>query len=159
MALPVYVEISGKKQGKFTGGCRRKGREGMMEAIQIDHDIKVPTDALTGDATGKRRHGPMVFRKEIDKASPQLLQALVNNETVTEMKLHFWTVTPQGQEREFYTITLTDGRIVDVETMLPNIYDNEKLHPQEQVAVTYSKIEWLITDGNIVAMDDWYQPV
>ena len=27
MALPVYIEITGQKQGKFKGGCKRTGGE------------------------------------------------------------------------------------------------------------------------------------
>lgn len=158
MALPVYIEIQGTKQGKFTGGCKRKGREGMIEGIQLDHEIEVPTDKVTGQATGNRVHGPLFFLKEIDRSSPMLLQALVTNEQIKEMVIHFWKVNEKGQELEFYTVKLSDGALISVNTMLPNINKEGQLKPSEEVGIRYSKIEWTITDGNIVAMDDWYEP-
>ncbi len=159
MALPIYIEIEGEKQGKFTGGCTRKSREGMIEAFEADHQVEIPTDRLTGKATGNRVHGPFVFYKEIDKSSPLIQMALVTGENIKTMKVHFWQITPAGQEREFYTITLSDAQIVTVRSFLPNVHSQGQLKPSEEVALRYSKIEWLITDGNITAMDSWFEPV
>ena len=41
--------------------------------------------------------------------------------------------------------------------MMPNIEDpaQQKFDLQEEVAFTYQKIEWIWTDGNETAMDDW----
>jgi type VI secretion system Hcp family effector len=74
------------------------------------------------------------------------------------MKLHFWQVDSKGIEKEFYTITITDAQISSVQTLLPNIFDHGQLRPSEVFAIRYSKIEWLIIEGNVMAEDDWYAP-
>jgi len=158
MALPVYIEIKGEKQGDFKGGCRRKGCENMIEAFWVNHEIKIPTDALTGKAAGNRIHGAIQFKKATDSATPQLYAALVNAETITKMTLHYWQVDPKGVEKEFYTVVATDAQVSQVMAELPDIFDHPQRRPAETIAIRYSKIEWVIKEGNIMAEDDWYAP-
>ncbi len=56
-------------------------------------------------------HKPFVITKELDKSSPLLYTAMINNENITEFELQFWT--PQtgvkagiSQEKQHYTIRL-----------------------------------------------------
>ncbi len=157
-SLPVYIEIEGTKQGKFEGGSKRKGREKMIEAIAVEHEVEVPTDKMTGKITGNRIHGPFTFTKEIDKASVPIIQALVTGETIKKLTAHFWTITPEGKEAELYTIVLEDAQICADELDLPNIKEQGGLLTEE-VSLRYSMITWTFLDGNLTATDSWLSPV
>jgi type VI secretion system secreted protein Hcp len=159
MALPIYIEIEGTKQGKFEGGCKRKGREKMIEGLQAHHGVDVPTDRMSGKITGNRVHGPFTFTKEIDKASVPILQALVTGETIKTMTVHFWHITPEGKEVELYNIVLEDAQICSVNTILPNIKQEGQLNPMEEVSLRYSTVTWTFLDGNLTVTDSWLTPV
>jgi type VI secretion system secreted protein Hcp len=160
MALPVYIEVEGTKQGKFEGGSKRKGREKMIEGTAVEHQVMIPTDKLSGRATGNRIHGAFTFTKEIDKSSPQLQNALVTGEQIKSMIAHFWHITPEGKEVEFYKIVLSEAQVTAVKTLLPNVNDPELEHEkaQEHVALRYTTIEWTFLDGNVMATDSWLVP-
>jgi len=50
--------------------------------IAVNHEIISPRDVVSGQATGKRQHKPFVITKELDKSTPLLFSALVNNENI-----------------------------------------------------------------------------
>ncbi len=156
--LPLYIEIEGTKQGKFEGGCKRKGREKMIEGIKFEHGVEVPTDKMTGKITGARVHGPLTITKEVDKASVPIMQALVTGETIKKMTVHFWNITPEGKEAELFNIVLEEAQICSVETKLPNIKEEGGLM-REEVSLRYSTITWTYLDGNLTATDSWLTPV
>jgi type VI secretion system secreted protein Hcp len=158
MALPIYIEIEATTSGKIEGGSTRKSREGMIEGVEAHHLVEIPTDRLTGRATGNRVHGPFVFTKEIDKASPYIQKMLVTGENIKKLTSHFWMITPDGKEKEFYNIVIEDAQVTSVTTILPNVHHEGKEKPMEQVSVRYSTITWTYTDGNIMATDSYYQP-
>ena len=158
MALPVYIEIEAETQGKIEGGCTRKGREKMIEGLQIRHSVEVPTETHTGKITGNRVHGPFTFVKEIDKSSPLLFQALASGENIKSLIAHMWHVSGAGKEVEFYKITLTNGTICNIDTILANVKTEGQLNPMEEVSLRYETITWTILDGNIEATDSWAAP-
>lgn len=159
MALPVYISMTGENQGEFDAGGVRKGREKWMEGLSIEHEIIVPTDRLSGMATGNRVHGALHFTKEIDKSSPMIMKALVNAETITEVLIRFFRPSRSGAEEEFYSIKLADAQITGVQTLLPHVHTHGNEKPQEKISLRYGEIEWTYKDGNIVANDKWKEPV
>src|SRR4051812_9196262 len=90
MALNAYLKMKGAKQGDIKGSVTQKGREGKIMVIAVSHEIVSPRDVASGQATGKRMHKPFVITKEVDKSSPLLYNALVNNENITDWELQFW---------------------------------------------------------------------
>ena len=160
MALNAYLKLKGAKQGVITGSVTQKGREGKIMVIAVSHEIVSPRDSSSGQATGKRMHKPFVITKELDKSSPLLYNALVNNENITEFELQFWTSqlspgTGTGLEVQHYTVRLTNASISDIRfTMLNN--KNPELNryaEYEEIAFTYQKIEWTWVKGGITASD------
>jgi type VI secretion system secreted protein Hcp len=158
MALPVYIEIEAETQGKIEGGCTRKGREKMIEGLQVRHNVEVPTEIASGLPTGNVVHGALTFVKDIDKSSPLLFQALTHSENVKSFIAHFWQVTGAGKEVEFYKVTLTNAHISSITTVLPNVRTEGQLNPMEEVALRYETITWTILDGNIEATASWQEP-
>jgi type VI secretion system secreted protein Hcp len=165
MALNAYLKLKGQKQGEIKGSVTQKGRENKIMIIAVSHEIVSPRDPASGLPTGKRMHKPYVITKELDKATPLLYNALVNNENIPEWELQFWTpqlkaVSGVGTEVQHYTVKLTNANIASIHFKMANNKhpDLMKFAEYEEIAFTYQKIEWTWTDGGITAMDDWEAP-
>lgn len=161
MALNAYLKIEAEKQGQIKGSVTQKGREDSIMVIAVSHDIDSPRDAASGLATGKRRHGPFIVTKELDKSSPLLYSVLVNNENIKSWKLQFWRPSATGAEVQNYTIELVNATIASVKFRMANNKNPElmKYAEYEEVSFTYQKIIWTWNDGGITAEDDWEAPV
>jgi len=163
MPQNAYLTLAGQKQGAINGSVTEKGKENSILVHAFDVEIDSPRDSTSGLATGKRIHQPITIVKEIDKASPLLWAALVNNENLTTWILRVWTpaLPPSGLEKQIYTITLTNASIASIhEAMLDNsIPGNATLPLREVITFTYQKIQWTWTDGGITASDDWQSPI
>ena len=160
MASSAFLTLAGQKQGAITGGVTIKGREGSILVHSFENEILSPRDPTSGLPTGEREHEPLVIVKEIDKSSPKLWSALVNNEVLTTWVLRFWAPAASGMEKEIYTITLTNASIASMrEYMVDNLTAADANLPMlEEVTFTYQKIQWTWTDGAITAQDDWSSP-
>jgi len=161
MALNAYLKLKGQKQGELKGSVTQKGREGKIAVIAVTHEIISPRDAASGLPTGKRMHKPFVITKELDKSSPLLYNALINNENIPTWELQFWHLSSTGVEQQYYTIKLTNANISSIDFRMDNNKhpDLMKYSEYEVVAFTYQKIEWIWTEGGISAMDDWEAPL
>lgn len=161
MALNSYLKLKGQKQGDIKGGVTQKGREGTIMVIGFHHEVLSPTDTSSGLPTGKRIHTPFIITKEIDKSTPLLYSALVNNENLTNWELQCFALKGTGVEVNNYTVKLTNARIVDINSNMLNnkIAENAKLSIMEQVSFVYQKITWTWVDGGISSQDDWVSPV
>jgi len=166
MALNSYLKLKGQKQGDIKGSVTQKGREDSIMVIALSHEIISPRDPASGLPTGKRMHKPLVITKELDKASPLLYNALVNNENISDWELKFWT--PQikaqmgvGTEVQHFTIKLLNANIASIHFKMANNKHPElmKFAEYEEIAFTYQKITWTWMDGGISAEDDWETPV
>jgi type VI secretion system secreted protein Hcp len=167
MALNAYLSLKGQKQGNINGSVTQKGRENKIAVIAVSHEIISPRDAASGLPTGKRMHKPFVITKEVDKASPLLYNALVNNENITAWELQFWRPAVAaagpggGMEEQYYTVKLTNANIASIDMRMLNTRDPNlaKFAEYEEIAFTYQKIEWDWVNGGISAMDDWSAPM
>jgi len=165
MALNAYLNLEGQTQGKIKGSVTQAKREESIMVIAVSHDLVSPRDAASGLPTGKRQHKPFIITKELDKATPLLYNALVNNENIKTWELKFWT--PQlkasagaGTEVQHYTVKLTNANIAFIHFRMSNNKhpDLMKFAEYEEIGFTYQKIEWTWTDGGITADDDWEAP-
>lgn len=157
MALNAYLTLKGKKQGQIKGSVTEKGREDSIAVIAVSHEIVSPRDPASGLPTGKRMHKSLLITKELDKSSPLLYNALVNNESITDWTLTFWRPDKGGKEKASYTIKLTNANIASIQFNMPNNKHPElaKLAEYEEVAFAYQQIEWTWLDGGITAVDTW----
>ena len=162
MALNAYLRLKGQKQGEIKGSVIQKGREGKIMIIAVNHEIASPRDVATGMATGKRQHKPFTITKQIDKSSPLLFSALVNNETITDWELQFFTsqvkaTAGAGVEVNHYTIKLTNAHVIDIKTIMPNNKNPElAIYTEyEELQFNYQKIEWTWTEGGVTFSDTW----
>src|SRR5262245_16800961 len=121
MALAAYLSITAERQGQIRGSVTQKGREGKILVVAVAHEIVCPRSPQSGIPTGKRMHKPLMVTKELDRSSPQLYEVLCTNENIVEARLDFWTPTPTGQEKQHYTVRLTNANISTINFKMPNI--------------------------------------
>jgi type VI secretion system secreted protein Hcp len=162
MALNAYLKLKGQKHGDVKGSVTQKGREGKIMVIAASHEVLSPMDPASGFATGKRQHKPFIITKEVDKSTPVLYEMLVNNENITDWELQFWrpsisSRTGVGTETQYYTVKLSNARIIDINFHMLNNKNPElvRYNEYEEVAFSYEKITWTWNDGGITAEDDW----
>ncbi|AGF79239.1 type VI secretion system effector, Hcp1 family [Desulfocapsa sulfexigens DSM 10523] len=161
MALNAYLKLTGETQGEIKGSVTQAGREDMIAIIAFDQEISSPRDAASGLPTGKRQHGPLTLVKEVDKSSPLIYSAMVNNENITSLELRCWQPSSTGKEVQHYTIQLENASISKIrQEMLNNKYPENMQHKErEHVSFCYQKIIWTWEDGGITAEDDWEAPM
>jgi len=150
---PLNVAIDG-----HPGGSEKEGREGTSDVFEFRHSLSQPFDPATGSPTGPRQHSPLRVVKVIDKASPGLHKALAQGETMDKVRVDFYRIDPATRTEEvYYTITLTDARIVDIQTFMPTSFlpENESYRHMEQVTFVYGKITWDWLPDDIQATDTW----
>jgi type VI secretion system Hcp family effector len=106
------------KQGKIKGSSTRtegnlKYSDG-MECQGFSYSPMTQIDPNSGISSGKRKHSPIVIRREVDAASPKLLQALVTNEVFTTATLSFSRLNPNGKPVAAHKIELINGTISNI---------------------------------------------
>lgn len=84
MAIPGYLFLTDDGGAKITGSVDIRDREGSIEVTGFTHNLRLPTDPLTGKITSKRNHAPVVFQKEIDSSSPYLMKAVATGQTLKQ---------------------------------------------------------------------------
>ena len=123
--------------------AQKQGDLGTINVIGVSHEIISPRDAASGLPTGKRQHKPFVITKELDKSTPLLLNALVQNENLPQV-----TFTYLRDGKPVATVKLTNASLAT--------YD---AHGESETwSFTYQKITWTWLDGGITAEDDWQSP-
>ncbi len=145
----IHIAVTGQTQGAIAGSCTAKGRLGTSVVVGLSHEVISPRDPASGLPTGKRQHKPLTITKYIDKATPLLYNALVNNENLTRVLLTYYRPDRDGVPQVYYTVELRNANVVTI---------NERLLNTEMISFTYQRIIWTWTDGGITAEDDWEAP-
>jgi len=163
MAYEFYVSVEGTKQGKFKGESIREAHKEKLAGLSYSHEITSPRDVATGQASGKRQHGPVTITKEWGPATPQIFQALVTNEVLKSVLFEFIHTTPDGLEEVYHTVKLTNATVAKVRQVTGTgesaasakttaTFDTHEL---EEVSFTYQAIEVENLPGQTSASDDW----
>jgi type VI secretion system secreted protein Hcp len=161
MALTAYLTLKGQKQGAIKGAVTTKGREGAIGVIAVSHSIVSPRDPASGLPTGTRIHKPWIFKKELDQSSPLILNALVNNENLTETRFDFWENNDAGVDKNFYRVEMVNASVSSYDVRLGDIREPDlaKLSVWEEIGIVYQKITWtILSPTTITASDDWEAP-
>lgn len=135
------------------------GRENSIECLYFEFRGMTPTtSSASGMATGRRRYDPVRIRKAIDKASPLLLKAFTHNEQVDGV-FRFYRPNPSGDgtTQQFYTIEITNGRIIAVAQYVNDVYRTDTANdpPLEEISFVFQNISWTYTEGGVTHEDSW----
>lgn len=160
MAMTSYLKVTAANSGEIKGSCAQAGREGSILVYGVDHKVEIPRDTHTGMPTGQRIHQPLAITKAKDGSSPLLFQACCSGERFTAWELNHYRINDKGQEELYFTITLGNAIIVEMQEYTPLTFleENRPYHDMETVLFTYEKITWTFVPDGIEAEDDWKAP-
>lgn len=141
------------------GAFFKSGHEDEIFVTGFEHKVSVPTDRLTGQVTGNRKHEYLQIRKLIDKSSPLLFQCLAEPKSLNAT-LHFYRSADTGSDGQpvhYYTIELEGAKVVNIITVSPDFLDpaNDSISAYEEVRFTYSSITWNHETASSTAIDNW----
>ncbi|MGO0230097.1 Hcp family type VI secretion system effector, partial [Proteus mirabilis] len=135
MPTPCYISIEGKTQGNITAGAFTadsvgniyvQGHEDQMLVQAFSHVVTVPTDPQSGQPSGQRAHKPFRFTVALNKAVPLLYNALASGEMLPKVELKWYRTSVEGKQEHFFTTTLTDATIVNIDCQMPHCQDPAK---------------------------------
>ncbi|PWK42544.1 Hcp family type VI secretion system effector [Pleionea mediterranea] len=157
MAIPAYMWMKDDQGNDIKGSVTVAEREGSIEVIHFDHELRIPTDNDTGELTGTRKHEPFVFTKSIDASSPYMYKACSNGQTLKELVLRWYRIDETGTEKEYFQHKLENVKITSIKPKMHNVkdLDKERYPHLEEVAIRYGKITWNYLEGNIEFSDSW----
>ncbi len=133
------------------------GVQGACMVTAFQHEIKSPRDPASGLPTGRRQHKPFTITKPLDKSTPLIRGAMAQGKHFPTVVIRMYRPGASGEEQHYFTITLTNAQVADVECFTEGVATESCTH-MEHVAFTYQKIEWTWVDGGITHEDDWESP-
>ncbi len=134
------------------------GRADSIECVYFESSMESAREAASGLATGRRQHDPIIVHKRIDKATPLLSKALVNNEGCEgQFKFYRPNQKGDGTTEQFFTVAFKGGRVFSQKLVVSNTLDKEAVNhpPLEEVSFVFHTINWTYTDGGITHEDSW----
>ncbi len=127
-------------------------RANTIEVLSMEQQVSRAFDRSTLRATGRRIYAPLRFTKRLDRATPLLRRALVNNEVLTG-SFRWFRPNPSGDgsTQHFFTLAFADGRITRCTLRLPDTLTPEttSLPPMEDIELTFGEVTWTVIDGGI----------
>ena len=159
MPSPAYLFAKGQSSGDVQGSVKVKGRENSVEVLAFHHAVELPTDVQSGRISGVRRHSPFIITKAADKSTPIFYKMACTGEMLTEVKIMWFEIKPDGKEANWYTHTLRNAQITEISSHMANVKEGGAQHTvlMDTIGFRYQEIEWAVTEGGIMAMDNWEQ--
>lgn len=158
MTLRCYVTIVGSHQGDFKGGSKDAGHEGAIEGLAADYALSRGLGTGTGASAsaGRAQHVPFEITMASGPATPQLLQAVVEDEQIKSVTIDF--VDSSGQRAQVVeSIVITNARIVNFQHRLqadPAAAGGGQL--LDRVALEFHTAQISSKVGNTTATDTWH---
>lgn len=159
MAETVHLSLKANGQDiKGESTQTSLGRDGTIECVFFEQSVKTARETGSGQATGRRQYDPLVVRKRIDKSTPLLWKALVQNEKIDgTFKFFRPNPTGDGTTEQFYTVEIKDGRLHSIRNYVPDTIEptSSMDPPLEEVRFLFKKIIWTFTNGGVSHEDTW----
>ena len=133
-------------------------RADTIEVLSLEQQLSTAFDRATLQATGRRIYAPIRFTKRLDRATPLLRQALVQNQVVAG-SFRWFRPNPGGTGTLQHCLTLdfTEGRITKCVLRLPDTLDATAaaLPLLEEVELTFTTITWTWVPSGTAFEDTW----
>ena len=126
----------------------------LTDVESYHHRVEHQTDANRALYAGMRIHQPVRIVKTIDKQSPQIFSAMVQNKVLKEVTFTFYRSEQTAAGKEFYKVKLQN---VHVESVEQNSELGNK-EPNETVEFKFTSITETIIDGGVEHTDEWKPP-
>lgn len=140
----LYLKSNGEDiQGDST--VTSLNRANTIQCLSFQDAVATVRAAGSGMATGRRTYEPIVFRKRIDKSSPLIAKALVQNQVI-EGQFRFYRPSPAGDgtTEHFFTIEIKEGRVNGIKRISPSTIDPATANqpPMEEISFVFGTIKW-----------------
>ena len=136
------------------------GRQNSIECVYYEQEVMTAREAGSGMATGRRQYKPLTIRKRIDKSTPLIAKALVEN-TKIDASFKFFRPNPTGDgtTEHFFTVEIKQGRVAHQKQFVPDtIVPATATDPAlEEVSFVFHTISWTYTNGGVTHEDTWDQ--
>ena len=156
----VYAKITGKEQKEFKGACTRKGREGWIEVdVQMESDFSV--DPNSGKPKGSLNRGPFVFTCEEDTHSPNLVQAHLRQEALTEVVIEKCRRAEDGKTEEVVSSWKLEGGYIHNYKTFPSKSDTDRREDprhMEEFSISFRKVTFEHKKAKNSTTHDWDAP-
>jgi type VI secretion system secreted protein Hcp len=143
MALDIYLQIDGIK-----GESTDEGHLGWIELTGAHWGVTQPISASAstagGHSTGSCEHRILALSKEVDLASPLLMQHCAMGKTIPKARLEFMRADGNSKRIKYYEVELENIMIANMDQML---HDSGLLH--DDIGLRFGKIKWKYTQQMI----------
>lgn len=155
----IYCSFKGAKQGLINGDRGLGGDATLIPIQALGQDVAVPRDDASGLPTGRRQYQPLQLQKSLDRASPQLFQALVTNERLSSVTCTFYRARPfmaDGTPKPYFVIKLTNANLTGLQLSGHGAAGGAaNAGEHETISLTFQKIELTDLDSGVTSQDDW----
>jgi type VI secretion system secreted protein Hcp len=153
----LYLKANGQDiKGESTQASL--GRKDSIECLYYESSVRTARETGSGMATGRRSYEPLVIRKRIDKSTPLIYKALVENQVIDGIFKFFRpNPTGDGTTEQFYTVEIKQGRVASFKAFVPDTIDpaSSADPPLEEITFVFHTISWTITNGGVTHEDTW----
>ncbi len=160
MAMECAAWFTGMAVGPIEGSNTIAEREGSVRVFAYDHAVEIPTDRATGRLAGTRMHKEVIIRAEIDSSTPILYKVLTNGEGLTEVKIVFYKIDDQGDEKPYYEEVLEKAKLVGLQTICPNTLDPllDRWNHYAEIRLRFEDLTKRFIDGGLEYTDSFTAP-
>lgn len=126
----------------------------LIEVYSFGFNVSNSVDS-GGTRTGSTRYRPIRILKRVDKASPLLFQALVDNQNCEALIRFYGNDRDTGATIRTYEVLLENARIVGIMPLSPNTFDADlSITPfVESVSIVFQTITVTSITGSTQASD------
>ncbi len=148
--VDYFLKIEGVE-----GESQDREHEGWSDITSLSWGVQIPSDRASGLATGKRQHRPFSVVKEIDKATPKLMEYCANGVVSDKIEIQAVRLDPKTNEPlPYFTIILREARITSYNFSSVNNLDDNNLQT-ETFTINYKSIEYRYEPFGTTFKDDW----
>ena len=148
MSYNIYLQIDDISDGASSeasiGQMAKTEHADDITVLALSWGMYIPTDRLSGQITGNRRHEHLTITKLLDVASPPLAQHLTNPLPLV-CTFEFYRpgdITETEDAEAFYTIILEGAKVTKIQVNSPNLLlpENDNIPATEEVTFAYNKV-------------------
>ncbi|MGC3029269.1 type VI secretion system tube protein TssD [Burkholderia sp. DN3021] len=160
MLAGMYLKVKGKTQGEIKGSVVQDNHDGKIHIYAFKHDYDMPAKMQEGMTPGANARGVLTLTKEMDRSSPQFLQALGKRETLTDFELEIYRPKLDGTgvtELEF-TLKLEGVLVVHIDEYSRKPYEEGSdgvLGHMEDISFAYQGFQMEHKESGVSGEASW----
>ncbi len=143
MALNAYLKLKGQHQGDIDGSVTQKGKENQIQVFSYSFGSEA--------SGGSPNPGEFMVAIDADESSPKILNAFVQQETITLFELDLYSTNQLGESFIEQKWVITGGKVASYRS---GAVVGGTTGPANEVTFTFQHLEhtWIV--GGITAVWD-----